>query len=77
MDPESGARGASAPAGGESQHLAGAPLEAAAWREEVEPRAGRPAGTLRQGAAGVGQQHEGAPPQDGEGEEERVSQTDT
>lgn len=43
-------------------------MEAAARRKEVGPREGRPAGELRQGAAGVGRQHEGSPPQDGEGE---------
>lgn len=67
VDPESGARGASASSGRESQHLVGPPLETAARREEVGPREGRPAGALRQGAAGVGHQHQGAPSQDGEG----------
>lgn len=67
VDLEPGARGAPAPAGREPQCLAGPPLEAAARREEVGPREGRAAGALRPGAAGVGQWHEGAPPQDGEG----------
>lgn len=67
MDLEPGARGAPAPAGREPQRLPGPALEAAAWGEEVGPREGRTAGALRPRAAGVGQQHEGAPPQDGEG----------
>jgi len=65
---EAGARGAPASAGRQPQHLPGPRLEAAARREEVEPREGRPAGALRPGAAGVGRQHEGDPTQDGEGE---------
>ena len=68
MGLEAGARGAPAAAGREPQHLPGPALEAAARREEVEPREGRAPGALRPGAAGVGRQHEGAPPQDGEGE---------
>ena len=68
MGPESGAGGASVSAGRKPQHCLGPPLEAAAWGEEMEPRAGRTSGALRARAAGVGRQHEGAPPQDGEGE---------
>lgn len=68
MGPEAGARGASSSACREPQHVAGSALEAAARREEVEPGEGRSPGALRQGAAGVGQQYAGAPPEDGEGE---------
>ena len=68
MGLEPGTRGAPASAGREPQRLPGPPLEAAARGEEVGPREGRAAGALRPGEAGVGRQHEGAPPQDGEGE---------
>lgn len=67
VGPEAGARGASASARREPRHLLGPTLEAAARGEEVEPGESRAPGTLRPGAAGVGQQHEGAPPQNGEG----------
>lgn len=65
---ESGAGGAPTSAGREPQHLPGPPLEAAARGEEVGPREGGAAGALQPREAGVGRQHEGAPPQDGEGE---------
>lgn len=68
MGLEPGARGAPASASREPQRLPGPPLETAARGEALGPREGRAAGALRPGEAGVGWQHEGAPPQDGEGE---------
>ncbi len=76
MGLESGARGAPTSAGREPQHLPGPPLEAAARGEEVGPREGRTAGALQPGAAGVGRQHEGAAPQDGEGETREERETE-